>query len=136
MPSHPIKPPSQLDSFNCRRRPALIVVAQREALDIWQQSETPNDPRVGKTHLTLSLIEASRSNPDSAKEHLRHALALLALDRTTYFREIAEATAALQALGGPRSPAPATPEIFSGLLADPRKGINTSLTELDSWDVP
>ena len=28
MPSHPQKPPSQLASFNCRRRPALIVVAQ------------------------------------------------------------------------------------------------------------
>jgi hypothetical protein len=28
MPSHPQKPPPQLGSFNCRRRPALIVVAQ------------------------------------------------------------------------------------------------------------
>jgi hypothetical protein len=28
MPPHPQKPPSQLGSFNCRRRPALIVVAQ------------------------------------------------------------------------------------------------------------
>jgi hypothetical protein len=29
MPSHPKKPPSQLASFNCRRRLALIVVTHR-----------------------------------------------------------------------------------------------------------
>jgi hypothetical protein len=55
MPSHPKKPPSQLASFNCRRRLALIVVTH------YRLGHTDNDIilSIGKRSERLAVLFAS-----------------------------------------------------------------------------
>ena len=79
------------------RKPEAEAMA-KEALEIWRQSQTPNDPRAGKPHLTLGLLEAHRKNHVAAKEHLRRAYQLLNLASGRYPQEIEEVKAVLAGL--------------------------------------
>jgi hypothetical protein len=60
MPSHPQKPPPQLGSFNCRRRPALIVVAQTSNVE----------RRTSNVELRTSNFELRTSNCGGAEEEV------------------------------------------------------------------
>jgi tetratricopeptide (TPR) repeat protein len=66
-----------------------------KAVDIWQQSETPHDPRLGKAFLALGLIESKRNNRNLAVEHFTQALQLLSHASGSYPKEINEAKTAL-----------------------------------------
>jgi tetratricopeptide (TPR) repeat protein len=70
----------------------------RQALDVWEQSQTPNDPGAGKAHLALGEIGKRRGNVAVAKQHLQEAIRLLTLASGNYPRELELARQTLQSL--------------------------------------
>ena len=60
----------------------------RRALDIWHQSQTPNDPRLGKAHWIVGAIAKRQGDTGGAKEHLQEALRLLSESSGQYPSEI------------------------------------------------